>query len=127
MGIIVRRYYLDEYDWDFIPESEYGLELAGFDSWSSELYGSAILVKLGCKVLPRLRDQNIHCYAEKDLNQLLNDTQIILEHLALIALETQINQESIEFRIGNIRAATEWAKRGCGGGVAIGKPPLNLP
>jgi hypothetical protein len=36
----------------------------------------------------------------------------------LIALETQKDQEGIEFRVGNIRAVAEWALAN-GGGVVI--------
>jgi hypothetical protein len=36
----------------------------------------------------------------------------------LIALETQKDQEGIAFRVGNIRAATEWALAK-GGGLVI--------
>lgn len=117
MSLLVHKCFLIEDDWDIVDEPDYSRELAGFETWRNKLYGSAIAIKLGCKILPQLRKHDIYCFGE-DVPQLLKDCQIMLEHLSLIGLETQIDEEVIEFRVGNIRAATEWALAN-GGGVVV--------
>ncbi len=93
-------------------------EIFGFESWRYSVWGSNVLESLECKVLSKLKEENI--YAEGEiLTQLGVEFERILSSLENIQDALQISPNLIKFRVTNgieaIRIAREYPK----GGVVI--------
>jgi hypothetical protein len=117
MTLLVHKCVLTDDDWEFVDEPDHSRELAGFESWRTNVWGSPIVISLGCTILPQLRRHNLYC-AGDDVRRLLDDTQCILDHLSIIAQATDNLEETIAYRTRNINDAARWALEN-GGGVII--------
>ncbi len=104
---------------DFIPlePSDGYSELAGFETWRTEVWGSSALIELGARILPRLAVGDI--YAEGDeIADLEADVNLVLEHgRTLFGAD---GFESVETRAQNILDAVRIARMHPHRGVYVG-------
>ena len=92
-------------------------ELAGFESYRRQLYGSEAARALGLRLLPTLDGDNL--YAEgADLDRLRAEAETALANIERFKAETQATAEGLRPRFENIIAATRRAAE-LGGGVVI--------
>jgi hypothetical protein len=117
MSLSVRKCVLTDDDWEIVDEPDHSQTLAGFERWRVDVWGSPIIIALGCTSLPQLRHHDVYCFGD-DVHHLLNDTHLILNHLTEIAQATNTDEETIAYRTRNIREAALWACEN-GGGVII--------
>lgn len=89
--------------------------LAGLESTRKSFYGSTRVRKLGLKLLPLVEDQGQLWVQGAELQDLLCEVEVLLNHLAL-------NEEEYwRFRLNNIKVAiTEALKYGEKGIVNVG-------
>jgi len=88
-----------------LPE---GADLAGFERWRENLYGSTRAVSLGLILLPTLRLRDIQV-AGPDLIKLKKEAECIAEHAALFAPDTGCEEGTIRARAQNIGHACDLA------------------
>lgn len=91
-----------------IPTKSQGTDLAGLESWRTEVYGSSLVKTIGCKLLPLLVKEDLFIFQE-DLDVLQEDCKRILKHIKALVEETHIFQTTLEHRINNILLAIEQA------------------
>jgi hypothetical protein len=108
-------------------------DLAGFESWRHEVYGSPLAVELGLTLLPTLREQDIHAEGD-ELDLLEREALLLHEHAERLAAAIGMHiaspagirvaspaevAESIRYRLGNVLEAVALARE-ASGGVYIG-------
>lgn len=91
-------------------------DLAGFESWRRQVYGSPAAQALGLALLPLLASQEV--YAEGEQLDLLEREVWVM--LANTALWPDIDAEGLRFRLLNILEAIRVARETPGAGVYIG-------
>lgn len=96
-----------------------GSDLAGFESWRHNVYGSATARALGLTLLPTLREEDL--FAEGgSLDQLEVEVRTLLAHVPELVADSArrgiplvSNAEpgpTVTFRLGNVLAAIEAAR-----------------
>ena len=90
-----------------IPLPEGG-DLAGFEAWRSELYGSDEVLRLGLTLLPSLREADIRAKGD-DLLRLKNEAECIVEHAEKLASRIGADAKAIRLRAENIIHACDLA------------------
>jgi hypothetical protein len=100
-----------------IETEDRSLELAGFESYRQQLYGSLAARSLGLQLLPTLDGSDV--YAEGvDVERLRAEAELALANVELFEAETGASSESLRARFENIIAAARRAAA-VGGGVVI--------
>jgi hypothetical protein len=95
-------------------------DLAGFESWRTTVWGSAVVIGLGATVLPSLATGDIHAEGA-ELDQLASELAILIANVARVASVTGVDEFSLRFRLDNIVEAVRLARSaGRCGGVYIG-------
>ena len=95
-----------------------GTDLAGHESTRKSLSGSPSVIRLGARLLPQLASGDLHLEPPDQLDVLRADCQLILDHLAQVAMSTGLDPEYIAYRVTNIRTAVDRA-RTLNGGVVV--------
>jgi hypothetical protein len=85
-----------------------GGDLAGFEVWRRELYGSDEALRLGLTLLPTLRGADIQATGD-ELKRLKNEAQCIVEHAEMLASSIGLEASAIRFRAENIARACDVA------------------
>ncbi|MEV0459543.1 hypothetical protein [Catellatospora methionotrophica] len=84
-------------------------DLVGHDDTRHTLWGSPAVRALGATVVVGLSIGDVWVDFVA-LDDLVNDCELILKHLADVAAASGRGEDYIRFRIGNLRAATERAR-----------------
>lgn len=117
-----------------------GSELAGFENWRTEVWGSAVVRALGAAIFPQLAVQNLHVMPGRQLNDFRRECQLLRAHLDEIADAVDLTSQhgitvtstgvikpgetreafraTLTQRLDNIEAAIRRAKK-VRGGVSI--------
>ena len=85
-----------------------GGDLAGFEVWRRELYGSDNVLRLGLTLLPTLRGDDIRATGD-DIKRLKKEAECIVEHAEMLASSIGIEASAIRFRAENIARACDLA------------------
>jgi len=85
-----------------------GGDLAGFEIWRKELYGSDDAVRLGLTLLPTLRQDDIRATGE-DIKRLRREAECIADNAQLFASRIGVEERAIRFRAENIARACDVA------------------
>ncbi len=94
-------------------ELKNGKDLAGVERLRFVLYGSELAEKLGFKILPQLKNQDLYVKSE-NLNELENELKTILENIDEFSKTAESEQEYIKARVQNILDAVQIAKKANG-------------
>lgn len=118
MSLLVNAYTRDpEGRITIINPAEHWQELAGFESYRQQLYGSRAARALGLLLLPTLDGGDI--YAEgAEVKRLRAEAELALAHVESFVAEAEATVESLRPRFENIIAAARRAAE-VGGGVVI--------
>ena len=95
-----------------------GKDLAGFEVYRHEFWGTTIMQELGLKLLPTLGDGIWLVIENEELDSLEEEALIILRNAALIAQKAAPDQTHVEFYANNILNAIRIARE-VNGGVQI--------
>jgi len=68
-----------------LPGTSDGSELAGFENWRTEVWGSAAVRALGATMFPRLAVQDLHVMPGRQLNDFRRECRLLRAHLDEIA------------------------------------------
>lgn len=101
----------------FIKPDQPSQDLAGFESYRRQLYGSRAARALGLTLLPTLEGGDIYAEGE-DVNRLRAEAELALANVELFVAEAGASAESLRPRFANIIAAAHRAAA-VGGGVVI--------
>jgi hypothetical protein len=93
------------------------LEMAGFESCRTKLYGGHVAYSLRLSLLPSLRENDIYADGEV-INLLQHDANLILNNIELFVQGSGLEKAYIQQRIQNILRAIVKAKE-IHGGVVI--------
>jgi hypothetical protein len=85
-----------------------GGDLAGFEIWRKELYGSDDALRLGLTLLPTLRAADIQVTGD-DIKRLKREAECIANHAELFASRIGVEASAIQFRAENIGRACDLA------------------
>ena len=85
-----------------------GGDLAGFEVWRNDLYGSEDAVRLGLTLLPMLRHGDIRATGE-DIHRLRSEAACIADHAQLFASRLGTEAQAIRLRAENIARACDVA------------------
>ena len=111
MSLLVNVYVLDENGKMLFRDSKNSSEeLAGFEVYRTEVYGSELAKRLGFKVLPTLASNNIHAKGQ-EINQLKAEAEIIMREASAFAEQFKNDAETIKYRADNIRKACIRARK----------------
>lgn len=91
-----------------------GEELAGFEHWRTDVWGSLVVRNLGAKFLPQLSHSNLWI-ENKDLEKFKNEIIMLIENVNLIAEKVKCESDSIKHRLVNFLKAIERARPNIGG------------
>ncbi len=98
-------------------------DMAGFESWRREVWGSAVVRSLGARFFPELAVGDL-TVAPDQLSDFLVECALIRSNLETVtprrdpALRDEGYIRTVSARLANIEAAAGRA-RGCGGGVIV--------
>ena len=89
----------------FIKMEDFEIEdpnngLFGFEIWRKTLWGNSIIKKVGCEIIPKLKNSDIFA-VENDLLKLKEDLLIIKKSVNEISIICEIDVEAILLRINN--------------------------
>jgi hypothetical protein len=68
-----------------LPESSEDPELAGFENWRTEVWGSAAVRALGATIFPQLAVRDLHVMPGRQLNDFRRECRLLRAHLDEIA------------------------------------------
>lgn len=123
MSLVVYPYTRDPESGDMVDidtwiDGEFS-DLFGLESWRYSVWGSQVLLDLGCAILPSLNHTDI--YAEGDqLYKLEAEINFIQKNLPDILKSIKADQQSISDRLDNAMDAIRIACQYESGGVYIG-------
>ena len=100
-----------------IEPEDHSHELAGYESYRQQLYGSRAALALGLQLLPILDGGNVYAEGE-DVERLRAEAVLALANVGLFEAETGASSESLRARFANIITAASRAAA-VGGGVVI--------
>lgn len=122
---------------DLLPDDPDVPELAGFENWRTEVWGSAVVRELGATIFPRLASGDLYVMPGRELNDFRRECRLIREHLEEIAAAVDLSRQegavvttggvtrpgesravlrdTISRRLANIEAAIRRAKKVRGG------------
>ena len=98
-------------------------DMAGFESWRREVWGSAVVRSLGARFFPELAVGDL-TVAPDQLSDFLAECALIRSNLEAVvpccdpAWREDTYIRAVSARLANIEAAAERAQ-GCGGGVLV--------
>ena len=92
-------------DLEVVEPDGVGADLAGFESWRTELYGATAARELGLVLLPQLAQADLQCTSREELQTLRSECLTILENLERFSKPA----EDVKRRVGNILRAVERA------------------
>ena len=118
MSLIVYTFRIDCDSGKYIEEDldliEPGKELAGFESWRTEVYNSTIVKSLGAKFLPTLANSNLYVH-NQEIEDFETEVKLLLDNVNDISNSINIDYKIIEFRLNNILQAIARAIKQNGG------------
>lgn len=85
-----------------------GEDLAGFEVWRKEVYGSGQVLRLGLTLLPTLRGDDIRVTGD-DIKRLKKEAECMVDHAEMLASSIGVEARAIQFRAKNIARACELA------------------
>lgn len=94
-------------------------DLFGLESWRYSVWGSQVLLDLGCTILPSLRHTDIYAVGDQ-LDRLEAEIILIQKNLPNIIKNIKLDQQSISHRLDNAMDAIRIARQHEAGGVHIG-------
>jgi len=109
MSLIVCVYVYDRNGVKTEIELGQAKDLAGFESSRDKLYGSELAEKLGLKLLPQLKSQDLYEIKGEQLNELERELNIIIENLNQFSEVSGFKQDYIKVRVENIINAVQTA------------------
>ncbi|SMD21356.1 hypothetical protein SAMN05660733_06308 [Lentzea albidocapillata] len=125
MSLLVSVYLLDENGNRQFPETPAGCEeLAGFESWRTEVWGNEAVRALGARFFPVLAENDLYVTPDQ-VPDFIRETKVLRANLASFAPQGVDERrtrewylEGISSRLANIQIAAGWAL-GAGGGIVI--------
>ncbi len=96
-------------------------DLAGFEIWRGQVWGSSVAKNLGLTILPSLTRMDVFAEAS-ELDTLEQELGLLEKNLSVLAAHAKTLEETILFRIKNILEAIRLARQvpDGAGGVNIG-------
>jgi len=91
-------------------ELEQGKDLAGGERLRFILYGSELAENLGLKLLPQLKNHDLHVEPD-NLDELENELKTILDNIEEFAKNADFVQEYVKARVQNIFDAIQIARK----------------
>jgi hypothetical protein len=85
-----------------------GEDLAGFEVWRREVYGSNAAMRLGLTLLPTLREDDIRVTGG-DITKLKKEAECLIDHAEMLGSSTGVEATAIRFRAENIVHACDLA------------------
>lgn len=85
-----------------------GGDLAGFEVWRREVYGSDDALRLGLILLPILREDDIRASGD-DLKRLKWEAECVADHAQMLAASIGLEEGAIRLRAENIARACDLA------------------
>ena len=113
----------DDGETDLLDVPDGCSDMAGFESWRREVWGSAVVRSLGARFFPVLADADLMVSPDQ-VADFLVECALIRGSLEAVAprrdpaLRDAGYVRQVSARLANIEAAAERA-RGCGGGVIV--------
>ena len=89
----------------FITKNDFEVQepnngLFGFEIWRKSLWGNPIMYKLGCELIPTLKDTDIFA-TEKNLEKLKSELLIIKKNIIEISKHSEVDKDTIIDRVSN--------------------------
>ena len=118
MSLSVYTYQIDQDTGEYKGSIGDG-QMAGGESWRSEVYGSTAAKSLGLKILPTLNEPDTAFWQGQEMLDCLESEAVtLLENLVFVAEQSAYEAESIRYNVQNILDAVLKAKE-INGGVVI--------
>ena len=121
LSLIVSAYRIIEnkiYYIDDSPEYPHN-DLFGTEDTRNTIWSSKYLIELGCKLLPKLKSEDLYCDG-LELEILKIELHLILSNMDILNQKLELQNDYLLFRVKNALAAVEIAKKHKNGGVYIG-------
>ena len=118
MSLTVSAFIVDEVTGRMVLlPTEASKKLAGFERSRTVLWSAPIMVKLGLKLLPSLKNSNVRVQG-KGLDDLEREVGIIRANMNAIVAEVRFSEETLQHSTQNFLDAIQQARE-VGGGVVI--------
>jgi hypothetical protein len=102
-----------------------GMDLAGPESWRTQVWGSRSIRRIGARFLPALVGDHGDVVAPDEIPAFLGELALVRAHLAELARDTCTPDRTVEYHAGHIagrldgiEASARYAQR-IGGGLLI--------